>query len=93
MVYVTNLDVFCDSNHRENLKKNQFLSSLNIMMTGIWFDTCLRLKKTLKLMFDIFGNRKISYEKYLKLKDLHIINSALLVFFFDLSQIFHYQVI
>ena len=29
-------------------------------MTGIWFDTCLRLPNTLKVMFNIYGNRKIS---------------------------------
>ena len=29
-------------------------------MTGIWFDTCIRLLSTLKVMFNIYGNRKIS---------------------------------
>ena len=34
-------------------------------MTGIWFDTCLRLKDTLDVMLDIFGNRKISVAREL----------------------------
>ena len=50
---------------KDSSRKKQFLSSKKIMMTGIWFDTCLRLKKTLKLMFDIFGNRKISIAREL----------------------------
>ena len=28
-------------------------------MTGVWFDTCLRLKNTFEIMQDVFGNRKI----------------------------------
>ena len=34
-------------------------------MTGVWFDTCLRLKDTLETMLDIFGNRKISIAREL----------------------------
>ena len=34
-------------------------------MTGIWFDTCLRLIDTLKIMLKIFGNRKISITREL----------------------------
>ena len=29
-------------------------------MTGIWFDTCLRLEDTLEVMLKTYGNRKIS---------------------------------
>ena len=63
---------------KENLKKKQFLSSQKIMMTGIWFDTCLRLKKTLKLMFDIFGNRKISIARELTKTHEEVIFSDLM---------------
>ena len=36
------------------------------MMTGVWFDTCLRLKNTfLEIMLEIFGNRKISIAREL----------------------------
>ena len=34
-------------------------------MTGIWFDTCLRLIDTLGIMFQIFGNRKVSITREL----------------------------
>ena len=48
------------------------------MMTGIWFDTCLRLKKTLKLMLDIFGNRKISIARELTKTHEEVIFSDLM---------------
>ena len=48
-------------------------------MTGIWFDTCLRLKKTLKLMFDIFGNRKISIARELTKTHEEVIFSDLCI--------------
>jgi 16S rRNA (cytidine1402-2'-O)-methyltransferase len=41
-------------------KKNQFLPTKHMRMTGIWFDTCLRLKNTLEIMKVVYGNRKIS---------------------------------
>jgi 16S rRNA (cytidine1402-2'-O)-methyltransferase len=34
-------------------------------MTGIWFDTCLRLESTLKIMHYTYGNRKISIAREL----------------------------
>ena len=34
-------------------------------MTGVWFDTCLRLENTLKIMLNIYGNRKISITREL----------------------------
>ena len=50
---------------KKNLKKKQFLFSKNNNMTGVWFDTCLRLKNTFEIMQDIFGNRKISVAREL----------------------------
>ena len=50
---------------KKNLKKKQFLSSQAYNMTGIWFDTCLRVSNTLAVMLDIFGNRKISIAREL----------------------------
>ena len=54
-------------------------------MTGIWFDTCLRLANTLKVMLEIYGNRDISimreltktYEEVI-LSNLESINTILL---------------
>ena len=42
-----------------NLKKKQFMTAQTYVMTGIWFDTCLRIKNKLKVMQKIFENRKI----------------------------------
>ncbi len=50
---------------KKNLKKKQFLFSKNNNMTGVWFDTCLRLKNTFEIMQDVFGNRKISVAREL----------------------------
>ena len=47
-------------------------------MTGVWFDTCLRLKDTLKTMLDIFGNRKISVARELTKTHEEIITSNLI---------------
>ena len=41
-------------------KEKKFLVTKYNQMTGIWFDTCIRLPSTLKVMFNIYGNRKIS---------------------------------
>jgi 16S rRNA (cytidine1402-2'-O)-methyltransferase len=46
-------------------KAKQFLDTKYITMTGIWFDTCIRLDQTLKIMLDNFGNRKISIAREL----------------------------
>ncbi len=50
---------------KKNLKKKQFLMMESNKMTGIWFDTCLRLKNTLEIMLKILGNRKISIAREL----------------------------
>ncbi len=50
---------------KKNLKKKQFLITKNNIMTGVWFDTCLRLKNTLDIMLETFGNRKISIAREL----------------------------
>lgn len=44
---------------KKTLKKKQFLLTENNKMTGVWFDTCLRLKNTFEIMLNIFGNRKV----------------------------------
>ncbi len=50
---------------KKNLKKKQFLLTEGNKMTGVWFDTCLRLKNTCEIMLNIFGNRKISIAREL----------------------------
>ena len=50
---------------KKNLKKKQFLATQTYIMTGIWFDTCLRISNTLKIMKEVFGNRKISIAREL----------------------------
>ena len=61
-----------------NLKKRQFSMTRNNIMTGIWFDTCLRLKETLRIMLDVFGNRKISVARELTKTHEEIIFSDLI---------------
>ena len=46
-------------------------------MTGIWFDTCLRINNTLKMMQEVFGNRKISIARELTKTYEEIINGNL----------------
>ena len=46
-------------------KEKQFMNTKYNTMTGIWFDTCLRLENTLKIMFSTYGNRKISITREL----------------------------
>ena len=41
-------------------KEKKFLLTKYSHMTGIFFDTCIRLPNTLKIMLKIYGNRKIS---------------------------------
>ncbi|MDC3116418.1 16S rRNA (cytidine(1402)-2'-O)-methyltransferase [Alphaproteobacteria bacterium] len=48
-----------------NTKIKQFTLTKSYPMTGVWFDTCLRLIDTLKIMLKIFGNRKISITREL----------------------------
>jgi 16S rRNA (cytidine1402-2'-O)-methyltransferase len=50
---------------KKNGKKKQILITKYMTMTGIWFDTCLRLENTLKVMLDTYGNRKISIAREL----------------------------
>ena len=50
---------------KKNAKEKQFLTTKHNTMTGIWFDTCLRLENTLKIMLHIYGNRKISITREL----------------------------
>ena len=50
---------------KRNAKIKQFALTKSYPMTGIWFDTCLRLIDTLKVMLKIYGNRKISITREL----------------------------
>ena len=50
---------------KKNLKKKQFMATQTNTMTGIWFDTCLRIDNTLRVMQEVFGNRKISIAREL----------------------------
>ena len=50
---------------KRNAKIKQFTLTKSYPMTGIWFDTCLRLIDTLKIMLKIYGNRKISITREL----------------------------
>ena len=66
-------------------KEKKFLLTKYNQMTGIWFDTCIRLPKTLKVMLNIYGNRKISIMRELTkthedviLSDLENIENILL---------------
>lgn len=63
---------------KASLKKKQFSITKDNVMTGVWFDTCLRLKNTLKTMLDIFGNRKISVARELTKTHEEIISSDLI---------------
>ena len=60
-----------------NLKKKQFMTAKTYVMTGIWFDTCLRINSTLRIMQEIFGNRKISIARELTKTYEEIITSDL----------------
>ena len=50
---------------KKNSKIKQFTITKFYPMTGIWFDTCLRLIDTLEIIFKIYGNRKISITREL----------------------------
>ena len=50
---------------KKTLKRKQFVAAEKYDMTGIWFDTCLRIKNTLEIMQEVFGKRKISIAREL----------------------------
>ena len=62
---------------KKNLKKKQFIATQTYTMTGIWFDTCLRINNTLAVMQEVFGNRKISIARELTKTYEEIISSDL----------------
>jgi 16S rRNA (cytidine1402-2'-O)-methyltransferase len=66
---------FVDS--KKGNKEKQLLSVQNYKMTGIWFDTCLRLENTLEIMYKVFGNRKISIARELTKTYEEVISSDL----------------
>jgi len=67
----------CFVDSKKGNKEKQFLSVKDYKMTGIWFDTCLRLKNTLETMYKVLGNRKISIARELTKKYEEIISSDL----------------
>ena len=50
---------------KKSAREKQLLDTKYFGMTGIWFDTCLRINSTLRIMQEIFGNRKISIAREL----------------------------
>ena len=50
---------------KKTLKRKNFIATEKYDMTGIWFDTCLRIRNTLEVMREVFGNRKISIAREL----------------------------
>ena len=66
---------FIDS--KKGNREKQFLLVKDYKMTGIWFDTCLRLKNTLETMYKVLGNRKISIARELTKKYEEIISADL----------------
>ena len=74
---------FVDS--KQSNKEKQFLIVKDYKMTGIWFDTCLRLRNTLEIMHKVFGNRKISIGRELTKKYEEIISSDLV----EIQKILH----
>ena len=50
---------------KKTLKRKNFIATEKYDMTGIWFDTCLRINNTLAIMQEVFGNRKISIAREL----------------------------
>ncbi len=62
---------------KKNTKIKQFTLTKSYPMTGVWFDTCLRVTDTLKIMLKIYGNRKISITRELTKIHEDIISSDL----------------
>ena len=62
---------------KKTFKKKQFLATKNYNMTGVWFDTCLRINNTLAVMQEVYGNRKISIARELTKTYEEIITSDL----------------
>ena len=50
---------------KKRAKEKQLINTKYHTMSGIWFDTCLRLENTLKIMLHIYGNRKVSITREL----------------------------
>ncbi len=50
---------------KKNGKIKQFTTTKSYSMTGVWFDTCVRLINTLEIMLKIYGNRKITIAREL----------------------------
>ena len=62
---------------KKTLKRKQFIATEKYNMTGIWFDTCLRIRNTLEVMQEVFGKRKISIARELTKTYEEVITSDL----------------
>ena len=62
---------------KKTLKRKNFIATEKYDMTGIWFDTCLRIRNTLEVMQEVFGNRKISIARELTKTYEEVITSNL----------------
>jgi 16S rRNA (cytidine1402-2'-O)-methyltransferase len=62
---------------KKTLKRKKFIAAEKYNMTGIWFDTCLRIRNTLEVMQEVFGNRKISIARELTKTYEEVITSNL----------------
>ena len=62
---------------KKTLKRKQFIATEKYNITGIWFDTCLRIKNTLEVMQEVFGKRKISIARELTKTYEEVITSDL----------------
>ena len=62
---------------KKTLKRKQFIATEKYNMTGIWFDTCLRISNTLEVMQEVFGKRKISIARELTKTYEEVITSDL----------------
>ena len=62
---------------KKTLKRKNFIATEKYDMTGIWFDTCLRIRNTLEVMQEVFGKRKISIARELTKTYEEVITSDL----------------
>ena len=62
---------------KKTLKRKQFIATEKYNITGIWFDTCLRIRNTLEVMQEVFGKRKISIARELTKTYEEVITSDL----------------
>ncbi len=62
---------------KKSAREKQLLDTKYFDMTGIWFDTCLRVRDSLSIMYKLFGNRKVVITRELTKIHEDIISSDL----------------